>query len=229
MRIAWEKAMVPWTTKGEATLGRMWRRATEIRRAPSARTASTYSFSRSARTGPRMTRAKSRGETMARALTAVGAPGPRRARSAVGGGPPGRAPDTPTRPGGLAGDAWGRQGPFVSKRHRVSHTRRVVHDCQGPARCYDPRGRRPPRIARLGRRRRDGSGPDPWQRRGPAGVLRRAGGADSLPDRRLGTGRAAPPPDAPFVGRVPGRPPDPRPGLPGARDGYRRLRGLLQA
>ena len=59
MRMACEKATVPWTTNGESTLGSTCLSATTQRVAPSARMASTYSFSRSASTGPRMTRAKS--------------------------------------------------------------------------------------------------------------------------------------------------------------------------
>ena len=57
--MAWENATVPWTTKGDITLGSTCLSATVRRGAPSARIASTYSFSRSERTGPRMTRAKS--------------------------------------------------------------------------------------------------------------------------------------------------------------------------
>ena len=59
MRIACEKATVPCTTNGDSTFGKRCLIATTSRPAPSARTASMYSFSRSARTGPRMTRAKS--------------------------------------------------------------------------------------------------------------------------------------------------------------------------
>ena len=59
MRMACEKATVPCTTNGDITLGSRCFSATTIRLAPSARTASMYSFSRSASTGPRITRANS--------------------------------------------------------------------------------------------------------------------------------------------------------------------------
>jgi len=57
MRIACEKATVPCTTNGDSTFGSRCLSATTSRVAPSARMASMYSFSRSASTGPRITRA----------------------------------------------------------------------------------------------------------------------------------------------------------------------------
>ncbi len=79
MRMAWDRATVPCTTNGDTTFGSTCLSATTQRGAPRARMASTYSFSRSARTGPRITRAKRGTYTIAMAITALLIPGPRMA------------------------------------------------------------------------------------------------------------------------------------------------------
>ena len=56
--IAVAMASVPWTITGEIAFGRMCEKRITGRRTPTARAASTKSFSRCARIDPRMSRAK---------------------------------------------------------------------------------------------------------------------------------------------------------------------------
>jgi hypothetical protein len=59
MRIANARLTEAWTISGARTFGRMWRNTMRGQPAPRPRAAATWSFSRSAITGPRATRLKS--------------------------------------------------------------------------------------------------------------------------------------------------------------------------